>query len=74
MLRDAIGKMTGRQALCAVVAIVISAGTFGGNWVNEYYETQRHEASSQVELVKHQQTQSTKLKNALELLKPAKQA
>lgn len=70
VLRDAIGKMTGRQALCAVVAIVISAGTFGGNWVNEYYETQRHEASSQVELVKTSTDAVNQAqKNALELLK-----
>ncbi|TWY31576.1 hypothetical protein FR965_07205 [Serratia marcescens] len=51
-------------------AIVISAGTFGGNWVNEYYETQRHEASSQVELVKTSTDAVNQAqKNALELLK-----
>lgn len=52
VLKEAIGKMTGRQALGAVLAIVLAAGTFGTNWVNKYYETQQHEASAQVELVK----------------------
>lgn len=52
VLKEAIGKMTGRQALGAVLAIVLAAGTFGTNWVNKYYETQQHEATARVELVK----------------------
>lgn len=48
---QAIGKMTGRQALCAVAAIVLAASTVGYKWINEYYETQRHDQDSQVQLV-----------------------
>lgn len=51
VLTQAIGKMTGRQALCAVAAIVLAAGTVGYEWINEYYKTQRHESDSQTELV-----------------------
>ncbi|WP_436875838.1 hypothetical protein [Siccibacter turicensis] len=51
VLTQAIGKMTGRQALCAVAAIVLASSTVGYEWINEYYKTQRHDQDSQVELV-----------------------
>ncbi|KTJ39838.1 hypothetical protein ASU85_18430 [Klebsiella aerogenes] len=51
VLTQAIGKMTGRQALCAVAAIVLAAGTVGYEWINEYYKTQRHESDTQTALV-----------------------
>lgn len=69
VLRDAIGKMTGRQALAAVLAIVLAASTFGINWVNNYYESQRHEASAQVELVKSSTDAVNQAqRNAMEIL------
>ncbi|OWF73532.1 hypothetical protein B4902_08225 [Yersinia frederiksenii] len=69
VLKEAIGKMTGRQALGAVLAIVLAAGTFGTNWVNKYYETQQHEASAQVELVRTSTDAVNQAqKNAMEFL------
>lgn len=69
VLRDAIGKMTGRQALGAVLAIVLAAGTFGINWVNKYYETQQQDASAQIELIKHTADAVNQAqKNAMEFL------
>lgn len=51
VLTQAIGKMTGRQALCAIVAIVLAAGTVGYKLIDEYYKTQRHDSDTQAELV-----------------------
>ncbi|MDA8479931.1 hypothetical protein NNO04_14625 [Citrobacter sp. Awk 4] len=52
VLKEAIGKMTGRQALCAVVAIVIATGTVGWKVADEYWDTQRQSSSDQISLVK----------------------
>lgn len=52
VLKDAIGKMTGRQALCAVIAIVIAASTVGWKIADEYWGTQRQTSADQIELVK----------------------
>lgn len=69
VLKEAIGKMTGRQALCAVVAIVISAGTVGWKVAGEYWETQRQSSSDQIALVKEATSAVIdSQKNALELL------
>ncbi|HHP2763593.1 TPA: hypothetical protein ACRX88_001589 [Klebsiella quasipneumoniae] len=52
VIKEAIGKMNGRQALCALVAIVIAAGTVGWKVADEYWETQRQSSSDQISLVK----------------------
>lgn len=70
VLKEAIGKMTGRQALCAVVAIVIATGTVGWKVAGEYWETQRQSSSDQISLVKETAGALNKSQaNALEILK-----
>ncbi|EOI3553025.1 hypothetical protein ACNKCJ_003566 [Cronobacter dublinensis] len=70
VLREAIGKMNGRQALCAVVAIVIAAGTLGWKAADEYWETQRQSSSDQISLVKETANAMNKSQqNVLEVLK-----
>lgn len=69
VLKEAIGKMTGRQALCAVVAIVLATGTVGWKVADEYWETQRQNSSDQIALVKETADALNKSqKNVLELL------
>lgn len=52
VLREAIGRMTGRQALGAVVAIVLASGTVAWKVADEYWTTQRESSSDQIALVK----------------------
>ncbi|MFP1759847.1 hypothetical protein [Lonsdalea quercina] len=69
VLKEAIGKMTGRQALCAVVAIVLTSGTVLWKVADEYWETQRHNSSDQIALVKETADALNKSQeSALELL------
>lgn len=69
VLKEAIGKMTGRQALCAVVAIVLTAGTVGWKVADEYWETQRQNSNDQILLVKETADALNKSqKNVLEVL------
>lgn len=69
VLKEAIGRMTGRQALGAVVAIVIAAGTVGVKVADEYWETQRQASSDQISLVKETASGlNQSQKNVLEIL------
>lgn len=69
VLKEAIGKMTGRQALCAVVAIVLTAGTVGWKVADEYWETQRQSSTDQISLVKETADALNKSqRNVLEVL------
>ncbi|CFQ96742.1 hypothetical protein [Yersinia frederiksenii] len=52
VLKEAIGKMTGRQALCAVIAMTIVCGGLGWKFIDDYWETQRTSSSDQVSIVK----------------------
>lgn len=70
VIKEAIGKMNGRQALCALVAIVIAAGTVGWKVADEYWETQRQSSSDQISLVKESTSAVLESqKSTLELLK-----
>ncbi|WP_229921059.1 hypothetical protein [Rahnella victoriana] len=70
VLKEAIGKMTGRQALCAVVAIVLTAGTVGWKVADEYWDTQRQSSTDQISLVKETADALNKSQqNMLEVLK-----
>jgi hypothetical protein len=70
VLKEAIGKMTGRQALGAVVAIVIAVSTIGWKVADEYWETQRQSSSDQISLIKETaDALNQSQRNALELLK-----
>lgn len=69
VFKEAIGKMTGRQALAALIAIVLSASTAGSVVAHEYWETQRQASSDQVALVKETGDEINQAqKNTLELL------
>ena len=69
VLKEAIGKMTGRQALCAVVAIVLTAGTVGWKVADEYWEAQRQSSTDQISLVKETaDALNQSQKNVLEVL------
>ncbi|MBS9442461.1 hypothetical protein EAE89_12285 [Photorhabdus heterorhabditis] len=52
VLREAIGRMTGRQALCAVIALVLACGTVSWKIADEYWSTQRETTSAQIALSK----------------------
>lgn len=70
VIKEAIGKMNGRQALCALVAIVIAAGTVGWKVADEYWETQRQSSSDQIMLIKESTNAVLESqKSTLELLK-----
>ncbi|PHM63029.1 hypothetical protein [Xenorhabdus ishibashii] len=70
VFRAAIGRMTGRQALCAVVVTIIACSTVGWKLIDEYWKTQRASATIQAELVKASTGAVVESqKNALELLK-----
>ncbi|UBB12386.1 hypothetical protein [Pantoea eucrina] len=70
VLKEAIGKMTGRQALCAVVAIVLVTGTVSWKVADEYWETQRQSSTDQISLVQETaKALNESQKNVLEVLK-----
>ncbi|MDE1487780.1 hypothetical protein KKI90_15965 [Xenorhabdus bovienii] len=50
-LNNAVKKMNGIQALGMVVALTTCASTVGWHWLSEYYETQRHDNTTKVDLV-----------------------
>ncbi|MTD25694.1 hypothetical protein GK011_01870 [Erwinia sp. J316] len=70
VLKEAIGKMTGRQALAAVVAIVLVTGTVGWKVADEYWETQRQSSTDQILLVKETASAlNQSQKNVLDVLR-----